>query len=263
MSVKAVHIEVVDDLSAEAFIAALQRFTDRPEDIYSDNGTNFRGAYTKVDELYKLLRSQNLKTKVEDFTSNRNIQWHFIPPHTPKFGGLWKVMVKQFKHHFKRIASNEKFRLMELITFTTQVDAILTPLSTDINDYTALTPGHFLTGDSLKSLPEHDLRQVPTNRLSSWENIKKLKQQFWDRWHKEYLTSLNVRSNKQSKDSGLKVGLLVLVKDDNLPSMQWQLGRVEEVHPGTDNIVRTVTVRTKAGLFKRSASKLAILPIDE
>ena len=90
-----------------------------------------------------------------------------------------------------------------------------------------------------------------------------MKQQFWDRWHKEYLTSLNIRSNKQSKDSGLKVGLLVLVKDDNLPSMQWQLGRVEEVHPGTDNIARTVTVRTKAGLFKRPASKLAILPIDE
>ena len=69
---------------------------------------------------------------------------------------------------------------MELITFTPQVEAILnsrplTPLSTDINDYTALTPGHFLTGDSLKSLREHDLRQVPTNRLSSWQNIKKLK----------------------------------------------------------------------------------------
>ena len=47
MSIKAVHLEVVTDLSSDGFLAALRRFAARrglPEHIYSDNGTNFVGA---------------------------------------------------------------------------------------------------------------------------------------------------------------------------------------------------------------------------
>ena len=50
MATKAVHIEVVSDLTTEAFIGALKRFTARrgkPSNIYSDNATNFVGAKIK------------------------------------------------------------------------------------------------------------------------------------------------------------------------------------------------------------------------
>jgi hypothetical protein len=65
LSVKAVHIELVSDLTSEAFIAALRRFIARRgfcSSIYSDNGTKFVGANNELRELRDLLRSDNHKT---------------------------------------------------------------------------------------------------------------------------------------------------------------------------------------------------------
>ena len=80
----------------------------------------------------------------------------------------------------------------------------LTPLSSDPNDLLPLSPGHFLTGRSLTSLPEDDFRFTPENRLSCWQIAQKLKQHFWERWHHEYLNELipgsKWTSNTNKKD---------------------------------------------------------------
>ncbi|XP_043588342.1 uncharacterized protein LOC122570291 [Bombus pyrosoma] len=67
LAVKAVHIELVSDLTGEAFIAALRRFIARRGfclTIYSDNGTNFVGANNELRELRNLLQSDDHKVKV-------------------------------------------------------------------------------------------------------------------------------------------------------------------------------------------------------
>src|SRR5439155_26441742 len=58
---KAVHLEWVSDLSTNAFIAALTRFISRrglPADIYCDGGTNFVGAKKEIEDLVKLVSSE-------------------------------------------------------------------------------------------------------------------------------------------------------------------------------------------------------------
>ncbi|CAK9812696.1 hypothetical protein ANTPLA_LOCUS7497 [Anthophora plagiata] len=60
----------------------------------------------------------------------------------------------------------------------------------------------------------------------------------------------------------IKIGQLVMIKEDNLPPMQWSMGRIVAVHPGADNIVRVATVKTQTGVYKRCVKKLAPLPID-
>lgn len=55
LTTKAIHLELVHDLSTAAFIAALRRFVARrgvPSDIYSDRGTNFIGASNDLPELW-------------------------------------------------------------------------------------------------------------------------------------------------------------------------------------------------------------------
>nr|XP_033204607.1 uncharacterized protein LOC117165281 [Bombus vancouverensis nearcticus] len=62
--IKAVHIELVSDLTSEAFIAALRRFIARRGfcvTIYSDNSTNFVGANNELRELRNLLQSDDHK----------------------------------------------------------------------------------------------------------------------------------------------------------------------------------------------------------
>ncbi|XP_033313502.1 uncharacterized protein LOC117213266 [Bombus bifarius] len=94
LAIKAVHIELVDDLTSEAFIAALRRFIARRgycSTIHSDNGTNFRGASNELRELHDLLQSDDHKEKVTAFLADKQIEWRFIPPHSPHFGGLWEA----------------------------------------------------------------------------------------------------------------------------------------------------------------------------
>lgn len=66
---------------------------------------------------------------------------------------------------------------------------------------------------------------------------------------------------KRTRDP--KVGDVVLVKEDNLPPAKWLYGKVVELHPGKDNLVRVVTLQCKDSRVKRPTSKLCILPVNE
>ena len=271
LTVKAVHFEVVSDMTAEGFIAALKRFIARRglcQNIYSDNGTNFVGANNEMKEVKETLQSEEYNASVYKHLANQGIKWHFIPPQSPNFGGIWEAAVKSFKRHLKRVVGDELLTFEELNTFITEVEAILnsrplTPISTDPNDLLVLTPGHFLIGTSLTSAPEIDLKDIPRNRLSSWQLIQKIRQDFWKRWHTEYLTELNTRHKWTHGTHNIKPGTLVLIKEDNQPPLRWPMGRVVETLPGADEVIRVVRVKTSKGIFTRNIRNLAPLPMDQ
>ncbi|XP_067209986.1 uncharacterized protein [Linepithema humile] len=268
---KAIHIELVTDLTSEAFLSALKRFIGRrgrPSNIFSDNGTNFVGANRALEELRDLFNQEEFRHRVTNEAASDAITWHFIPPRAPHFGGLWEAAVRSTKHHFYRVASDGSLTFEEAATLLIQIEAILnsrpiTPLSSDPDDSSYLTPGHFLIGDSLIAYPEPDLQHLPNNRLSRWQYIEKIRQQFWKRWSVEYLHQMQQR-NKWKRDEGppIQVGQLVVVKEDGLPPQSWLVGRIMEVHPGADNVVRAASVKTTRGTFKRPASKLCVLPLE-
>ncbi|GFW73659.1 transposon Tf2-11 polyprotein [Trichonephila clavipes] len=137
---KAVHFELVSGLTTLGFIASLKRFIarrGRPSLIFSDNGKTFIGANAELNRLHKLVI--NPDPELADFFVDENINWKFLPPRAPNFGGLWEAGVKSLKFHFKREAGNSRFTYEEFLTIMTQIEGILisrplTPLSTDIDD---------------------------------------------------------------------------------------------------------------------------------
>ena len=140
----------------------------------------------------------------------------------------------------------------------------LTPLSADPNDLSILSPGHFLIGDSLKGMPGRQFHDLPSARLSLWQHVQQMRQHFWTRWHREYLHHLNVRKKwHNGRAVDVKVGDIVILHDDNLPPMQWTMGRITAIHPGSDKVVRVVTMNTKKGEYKRRIKKVSPLPIEE
>lgn len=134
--------------------------------------------------------------------------------------------------------------------------------SSDPNDLRVLTPAHFLIGDSLSTIPEQDFSDSPSNRLSTYQHIQKIKQDFWSRWSKEYINELNVRKKWYSNQPSIQLGAIVLIRDDNLPPIKWKLGRVIELIPGNDGVTRIIKLKTASGEATRAVKKVALLPVE-
>lgn len=271
MTIKAIHLEVVSDLTADAFLAALKRFIARrglPSEIYSDNGTNFVGAHRKIVELFHNIGKINNTSIISDYLNDCGISWKFIPPASPNFAGLWEAAVKSMKAHLIRVTGNSNLTFEEMATLTCQIEAILNsrPLcqakSDDPTSLDVLTPGHFLTMAPLTTLPEANFELVPTNRLTRWEQITKRMGSFWKRYSQDYLHTLQQRSKWRQQQKNLQIDDIVLVKDDNLPPCEWLKARITELHPGKDGLVRVVTLRTSKSALKRPVTKIVPLPIN-
>ena len=83
LAVKAVHLEVVSDLTTDGFIATFRRFIARKgkcNEIYSDNGSNFVGARNQLKELYALFNFEAHNTRISKYAPSEGITWNMIPP---------------------------------------------------------------------------------------------------------------------------------------------------------------------------------------
>lgn len=268
---KAVHLELTSSLTTAAFLASLKRFIARrglPSDIYCDNASTFKGARNQLNELFKLQSSGEHRGQVQSFAAQQGINFHFIPSYSPVFGGLWEAAVKSTKHHLKRVMMKALLTYEELSTVLAQIESVLnsrplTPMSTDINDYTYLTPGHFLIGTALNTYPERNVVDVPINRLNFWNICCNMYQHFWKVWSRQYLNVLQCRPKWKKSLPNVQVGSLVILIDNNLQPLYWPMARVINVFPGSDNKVRAVEVRTPNGhTHRRSITKICLLPID-
>lgn len=269
MATKAIHLEVAHSLDTSSFIQALRRFIGRrgkPHIMYSDNGTNFVGAER---ELREGIQGWNQET-IADALLQENVKWQFNPPGAPHFGGLWEANVKSVKRAMYAILAKEQVVLTDevLQTVLVEVEALLnsrplTPLSDDIEDLNALTPNHFLLGRPSTNLPPDIFYDTEITNRCRWRQSQALTDMFWKRWLREYLPYLLERTKWYRKAlNSFKVGDLVLVADWNQPRGNWLLGRVTETFPGSDNVVRVATIKTKFGSLKRPVTKLVLLSED-
>lgn len=183
---------------------------------------------------------------------------------------MHEAAVKSAKHHLTRVIGAQNLTFEEYATLLSQVEACLNsrplcPIGDDPNDLTALTPGHFLVGESLVTLSEpENLIDTNSGRLTRWELVQQMYQQFWHRWQAEYIDTLSVRSKWQAKERNVTVGDLIILKEDNLAPSQWLLGRVKETFPAPDGMVRSVLIGTIHGDYKRPITKLGVLiPTNE
>jgi hypothetical protein len=113
MTTKAVHVELVGNLTTESFLNAPKCLISRRgmvSKLYSDNATNFIGS------------KNDLQKRVQ---SDHNVEWHFIPQRSPPhMGGLWEANIKCVKNHLKRVIGNANLTFEELYTVLTSIEAI-------------------------------------------------------------------------------------------------------------------------------------------
>ncbi|XP_045450168.1 uncharacterized protein LOC123658922 [Melitaea cinxia] len=260
LQTKALHLETVSSMSSDAFLLCLRRFVSRggrPQVIYCDNVTNFVGAKNELGRVIKASRQS-----VSDYASVEKIKFVFSPAYAPHFGGIWEAGIKSAKSHLKRVASNASLTFEELATLFTQIEAILnsrplSPLSSDPTDLYPLTPGHFLIGRPLMSVPS---LPVTTKRPNRYEFIEQLRQHFWERWRREFIAELQQRTKWRTRQRDLQIGDMVVLKEDQLPPLRWRLGRITRLYPGPDGINRVADIFTAKGTMRRAFNKICLLP---
>jgi len=160
--VKAVHLEIVSDLSTDPLIACAQsvcRTSWSSRDIYSDCGTNFVGVAAQLKNLI------NHRDNQGQLSASIQSVWHFNPPGAPHFGGLWEAAFRSAKTLLVRIMGAHTFTLEQLNTILCRVEAILnsrpfTPSSTDPIEIDYLSSGHFLISQPLLAPQEEDTLNI-------------------------------------------------------------------------------------------------------
>lgn len=262
MVTRAIHLECAEDLSTEKFIEALQRLMARRgvcKEIWSDNATNFHGANNCWLEAIR-------SSAVPGYLATVETAWHFITPHSPWQGGIWESAVRSTKHHLKRVLANATLSIFEMHHVLTRIEGVLNSRPLAIihddkeNDALVLTPGHFLIGRPLLAPPDtlDHLKGLKTR----YEQRQRIVKDFWQSWSREYLLDLQRRIKWQDEKTNVKIGDVVVLQNENMPPANWLLGRIVELHPGPDKLVRNVSVRTPAGIVKRSIQRLCLLPVE-
>lgn len=203
--------------------------------------------------------------RITQATSSDRIKWHFNPLAAPHFGGLWEAAVKSTKHHLGRVIGEATLTFEELSTFLAQVEAFLNSrplqaLSDDPDDFSALTPGHFLMGAPLLAVPASSLVETKETTLTRWQLIQRMRDHFWYRWSREYLHGLTSRPKWLKLKADPNVGTLCLLRSETAPPTRWSLARIIKLHPGDDGVVRVVIIRMPTSELIRPLAKIVLLP---
>ena len=273
-SCRGVHIEMTISLDTDAFILALRRFISRRgpvRSIRSDNGGNFIGV---EEEMKKGLEEMD-NEKIRNFLLEHScdwIEWEKNPPESSHMGGVWERQIRTVRSVLSSLLKDIPGRLDDesLRTLFTEVEAIVNsrPLAVDnLNDETAdpLTPNHLLTMKSKVVLPPPGVfQQADVYCRKRWRAVQHMANEFWQRFAKEYVRASQVRPKWNSVRRNISVDDIVLVLDKNLPRNRWSKGRVVEVFPSDDGLVRSVNVKTGPNtVLKRPVAKLVVIVPSE
>ena len=248
---RAIHIELVDSLSIPDCQLAIRRFAARrgmPSVFYSDNSKTFEGTDKKLQIIFGSFCPQ----------------WNFIPPRSPWWGGFWERQIKSIKNCLKKSLHFQKLTRSELETEIHEIEAIvnsrpLTYISNDIRDKNPLTPSHFLLNKTYGTKLENVIEDfdVSSQDLQLNYSIRKgCISLFWRTWSEEYLKSLPCVISKAFHKKQVKVGDLVLIRDENKAKIFWPMGIITQTFLSEDGACRSVVLKTSKGLIKRSVNNL-------
>ena len=250
---RAIHLEVANSLQTDSYINALRHFICRRgpvRQMRSDNGSNFIGARRELKEVLAEMDQSQVKQEV----LKENCDWFELKLNVPTashMGGVWECQIRTVRSVLSALLEKNGHQMNgeALRTFMCEAEAVVNsrPLTSEgiTSSDTAgpLTLNHFLTLKTKVVLP-------PPGKFTSadlysrkwWRRVQHLMNEFWSRWKKEFLLSLQTRQKWTRPRKNLQVNDIVIIKDDVLPRNQWKLCRVIEAQPDQDGLVRKVTL---------------------
>ena len=274
---RAIHVDIVNNLSVDCFLSCFRRFVARrgfPTKVISDNAKTFKGAAVILQKIVK-------HPDVSRYFSDLNVSWAFNVAKAPWWGGIFERLIQSVKRCLKKTIGRAKLTHEELLTMVTEVEMIvnsrpLTVLSEDDIEE-PLTPSHLIIGRRISSLPdnlcvpeEDDNFEVTAHFLNKRvQSLHRILDHFWKRWKFEYLLELrdvHRFHNQGSTGPNIAVGDVVVIHNEDRKRGFWNLGRIKELISGSDGHNRAAVVMVSNGkgkttLLKRPVQRLFPLEV--
>ena len=251
---RAVHIEVAHSLDTDSFILSLRRFIGSRGNIHlmrSDNGSNFVGAIKELREAFQEMNHNQIAQYLETHGADW-ITWIKNPPTASHMGGVWERQIRTTRCILNALLKTHGRSLNDeaLHTLLIEVEAIVNsrPLTVetinDVGSYIPLSPSNLLTMKSKVVLPPPG-SFTPADLYSRkrWRRVQHISNEFWTRWRKEFLHTLQERKKFSRKRRNLQKGDVILLKSDSNNRNEWSIARVTETFADSNGIIRTVRAR--------------------
>ena len=196
MSTRAIALIPLRDMTTSAVINSLIKIHSQfpaLKKLFSDNGSNFRGADREIQEAMKAFNKQEINEKLEQI----NLSWEFGPAHCGAAGGAWERLIKMVKKLLRSVIGQQNVDVNDFETLLSGAASVmnrrpLTAASADVNDTLPITPSHFLYPylfvDSTHLIPP--CTGDPETLRHGWKSSQALLDKFWNRFKSEYLTEL-------------------------------------------------------------------------
>ncbi|XP_016388452.1 uncharacterized protein LOC107724160 [Sinocyclocheilus rhinocerous] len=263
LTTRAVHLDLIHGMDADSFLMSLRRFIARrgtPAELYSDQGTNFRGGEKELSECFR-----GMSSDLRQLLAKQKIDFRFNPPAAPHFGGTWEREIKSVKTALYTVIGVQPISEEVLHTVLFEVEAILNskPLgytSSDVVDLDAITPNVLLMGRPDGALPQVVYPRSEGLSKRRWRHCQVIADHFWARFIQSYLPTLQHRQKWHGAPEDLRVGSVVLLIDPQFPRALWPIGRVVAVHSSADGHVRSADVQVKDKVYTRPVARIITLP---
>ncbi|XP_033762808.1 uncharacterized protein LOC117344237 [Pecten maximus] len=267
--IRAIHIEVIQEMTSSSFINALRRFISLRGEfklIRSDCGTNFVGAAKDIGANIIDIEEPNLKA----FLAQKGISWRFNPPHSSHMGGVWERLIGISRRILDSLLLDVPHKNLThevLSTFMAEVCSIinarpLTGVPSDPESPMPLTPSTLLTLKTNHTVESFCIEEFSPMDLykSQWRCVQQLANCFWKRWKNEFLSSLQARRKWQSESKNVTEGDVVLVRDKTLHRNEWPMAVISKAIPSEDGRVRKVEVRVgRDKFYLRPVTEVVVL----
>ncbi|GFX57644.1 integrase catalytic domain-containing protein [Trichonephila clavipes] len=238
---RALHLELLNNLTTETFLLALRRFISRRglcSKILTDNAKTLKKSELELKNLWKIISDPTVKA----FYASHKIYWQFIMERAPWWGGFYERLIRTVKLALRKTVGRATLFRDELETLLIEIEGVLnsrplTYIFSEFNEPEPLTPSHMILGRRVNSLPPARLnfdsnlsnRKVLIKRFNYRERLLNM---FWTKWSKEYICMLKsahcVKPTGEIKE--FKIDDVVLINDEKFPRHFWKLGKVVEMY---------------------------------
>ena len=184
MASRAIHLEIATSLTTDSFLNAYRRFVCRRgpiQQLRSDQGTNFVGAKNEMQAAlnemnHEKIQRELLKDNCDWFA------WKMNAPHASHMGGVWERQIRTVRSVLTGLLQSHGSQLDDESLRTLMIEA----------------KGYCQQPSTFQGADVYSRKR--------WRRVQQLTNEFWQRWRKSYLQTLQTRQKWTTPQKNLEEG---------------------------------------------------------